>query len=230
MTHLTLRHVTSLDGQTAQRGESSFPGEADAQFLAEMGAGCDAEARRLGASVISVDLQFLVFLRRFSRFGYFQYGPIGIDVRVIEEIVERTATGGDSERLVALGDDLVEFSRTLAGEVQRSGRKRIDELHYLLAFMRWGRGLPGRVFGELGVTPDQVERFATDRSMPGGEPERLYSPEEAADYLGVHVQTVRTWIRSGRLKASRLAGQRALRIRASDLSSVLEPIEPGEAG
>jgi excisionase family DNA binding protein len=58
--------------------------------------------------------------------------------------------------------------------------------------------------------------------------ERLYSPEEAAEYLGVHVQTVRGWIRSGRLKASRLAGQRALRIRASDLGSILEPVAPGE--
>ncbi len=29
-------------------------------------------------------------------------------------------------------------------------------------------------------------------------------------------------------RASRLAGQRALRIRASDLVSVLEPVEPGE--
>ncbi|MCK9521100.1 MAG: helix-turn-helix domain-containing protein, partial [Dehalococcoidia bacterium] len=58
--------------------------------------------------------------------------------------------------------------------------------------------------------------------------ERLYSPEDAAEYLGVHVQTVRAWIRSGRLRASRLAGQRALRIRASDLQSVLEPVTPGD--
>ncbi len=58
--------------------------------------------------------------------------------------------------------------------------------------------------------------------------ERLYSPEEAATYLGVHVQTIRAWIRTGRLRASRLAGQRALRIRASDLASVLEPVEPGD--
>ena len=58
--------------------------------------------------------------------------------------------------------------------------------------------------------------------------EKLYSPEEAADYLGVHVQTVRSWIRAGRLKAIRLTGQRALRIRASELDSVLEPVDPTE--
>jgi excisionase family DNA binding protein len=38
----------------------------------------------------------------------------------------------------------------------------------------------------------------------------LYSeyltPEQAADVLGVHVQTVRGYVRSGKLPASRLAG------------------------
>jgi len=210
--------------------DSDSPSEADVQFLSEIGNNSNAEAKRLGAAIITVDIQFLVFLRRFSRFGYFQYGPIGIDTHVIEEIVERTTARAPAEALTTLGDDVVRFSRVLIGEVQRSGRNRIDELHYLLAFMRWGEGLPARVFGELGVTPEQVERFAAERTRTtNSDPEKLYSPEDAAEYLGVHVQTVRTWIRSGRLKASRLAGQRSLRIRASDLQSVLEPIEPEEA-
>jgi excisionase family DNA binding protein len=55
--------------------------------------------------------------------------------------------------------------------------------------------------------------------------ETLYSPEDVARYLGVHVQTVRGWIRSGRLPARRLAGQRALRIRESDVEAVLEPLD-----
>ncbi len=208
---------------------AALPGsEANSEFLAEMGNGCNAEARRLGAPVVTVDLQFLVFLRRFSRFGYFQYGPIGIDVTVIEEVIERTTVKDPAGGRIAVGDDFVEFSRLLAAEVRRSGRRRIDELHYLLAFMRWGRGMPGRVFGELGVSVEQVERFAAERHVPEPGPEKLYSPEEAAAYLGVHVQTVRGWIRSGRLRASRLTGQRALRIRASDMLSVLEPVEPEE--
>jgi excisionase family DNA binding protein len=111
----------------------------------------------------------------------------------------------------------------LSEEVRRGNVRRIDELHFLLAFMRTKEGLPGRVFGELGVTPEQVEEFARSGGNEGME--KLYSPEEAAAYLNVHVQTVRTWIRSGRLRARRLAGQRALRITASDLQSLLEPIE-----
>jgi excisionase family DNA binding protein len=94
--------------------------------------------------------------------------------------------------------------------------------------MRCDMGLPARVFGELGVTPEQVEQYAKNLAAPSPQLEELYSPEEAAAYLNVHVQTVRAWIRSGRLRARRLAGQRALRITASDLQSVLEPLDPAE--
>jgi excisionase family DNA binding protein len=89
-------------------------------------------------------------------------------------------------------------------------------------------GLPRRVFSELGVTPEQVEAFARTGRTRAPDMEQLYSPEEAAEYLGIHVQTVRAWIRSGRLKAHRLAGQRSLRIKASDLMGVLEPVDPEE--
>jgi excisionase family DNA binding protein len=112
-------------------------------------------------------------------------------------------------------------------EVRRSGRRSVDELHYLLAFMRCGEGLPARVFGELGVTPEQIEAHLRET---GGAPavvpalERLLTPEEVADHLKVHVQTVRAWIRSGRLPARRVAGLRALRVRATDVEALLEPL------
>ena len=196
-------------------------------FLRDMGLETAAEQVRMGGDAISVDLLFLVYLRKMARFGYFHFGPITIDVRLIEEIVERTVSRrGESSNSFA--DDAVRFSQVLMEEVRRSGGQRIDELHYLLAFMRLGEGLPGRVFGELGVTPEQVAEYARRGPESTTEPERLYSPEDAAEYLGVHVQTVRSWIRSGRLRASRLAGQRALRITGTDLKSVLEPIEPGD--
>jgi len=203
----------------------------DGAFLEQMGLELSAEALRLRAAAISVDMVLLVYLRRMARFGYFHFGPLTIDVNLIQDLVERTVERAPVGN-TGLGDDAVRFSRTLVEEVARSGRRRIDELHYLLALMRTKEGLPGRVFGELGATPEQVEAFA--RTGPGSpatatEPEKLYSPEEAGEYLGVHVQTVRAWIRSGRLKASRLTGQRALRIRYSDLQSVLEPIDPGDA-
>ena len=199
------------------------------EFFAELSRRVNALALERHAAAITVDIWFLAYLRSLARFGYFSFGPVSIDVNLVESIVDATTPRmpqGESGP-PPMGDDVVRFSKLLMSEVRRDGRKRIDELGMLLAFMRLNEGLPGRVFSELGVTPEQVEEYARNRSQ---EPalEKLYSPEEAAEYLNVHVQTVRTWIRTGRLRARRLAGQRALRITASDLQSVLEPLDPGD--
>ncbi|MDE3197619.1 MAG: helix-turn-helix domain-containing protein [Acidobacteriota bacterium] len=45
-----------------------------------------------------------------------------------------------------------------------------------------------------------------------------------ASCTNLHVQTLRAYIRSGKLPASRIAGERALRIRRADLGKVLEPL------
>jgi excisionase family DNA binding protein len=189
-----------------------------------------AECRRLNSAEFTLDIEFLVFLRLTSQFGFFSFGPIHIDVRLIEDIVERTTPRRltPSDGPPPYSGDYVRFSELLMEEVRRSGRGHIDELHYLLAFIRINQGLPGRVFGELAVTPEQIKQFARNGSMQPASMEKLFSPEEAAEYLNVHVQTVRTWIKSGRLKAHRLAGQRSLRITASDLMSVLEPLSLGD--
>jgi len=200
----------------------------NSDLLQDLNEAASAECKRLDAAFSSLDIHFVSFLRKTSQFGFFTYGPIHIDVRLLEDIVERTTPRrtGAGNPPPPYGDDFVRFSSVLMNEVRRSGRQRIDELHYLLAFMRCGEGLPARVFGELGVTPEQVEVYARNRIAESQPLEKLYSPEEAAEYLNVHVQTVRAWIRSGRLRARRLAGQRALRITASDLLSVLDPVNP----
>jgi excisionase family DNA binding protein len=187
-------------------------------------------ARRVNNGEVTVDMHFLAYLLATSQFGYFTFGPITLDVRLIEDIVERTTPRQEPWKW-GIHPSNSRFAATLVEEVKRSGRRRLDDLHYLLAFMRTKEGLPARVFGELGVTPAEVEAYARDRRIPRpATAEKLYSPEEAADYLGVHVKTVRGWIRDGRLRASRLAGQRALRITASDLTAVLEPLGDDRPG
>ena len=57
---------------------------------------------------------------------------------------------------------------------------------------------------------------------------QFFSPDGAAEFLGVHTQTVRGYIRTGKLSALRLAGERALRIQRSDLLALLEPYNPEE--
>lgn len=180
---------------------------------------------------MTLDLGFLAYLRALERFGFFMFGPVVIDVGIVEDAYARTRLATNSS--LPVSEDYVRFSELLMREVRQSGRSAVDELHYLLAFMRVNEGLPSRIFGELGVTPEDVEDYVRELTTgktgliaPGGE--RLYSTEEVADYFGVHVQTVRGWIRSRRLPAAKLAGQKSIRVRERDLRRMLQPIEPGD--
>jgi excisionase family DNA binding protein len=71
-----------------------------------------------------------------------------------------------------------------------------------------------------GASPDPAPRKSPPRDF--------LTPEEAADALSIHVQTMRGYIRSGRLPAYRVAGERAIRIRRADLEKLLEPLSPQE--
>ena len=207
---------------------ANAPAHRDEHFVAEVQRELGRLARELNSPEATLDLLFLAYLLKMSRLGYFIFGPVTIDVRLIEDLVTRTVARSDDPRAGAkapYSDDCLRFFQLLSDEVERTGRRRIDDVHFLLAFMQAGEGIPGRVFGELGVSPDQVRSYVPESREAAG---RLYSPEEAAAYLGVHVKTVRNWIRAGRLPASRLAGQRVLRIKSADLNGLLEPANPEE--
>lgn len=62
--------------------------------------------------------------------------------------------------------------------------------------------------------------------------EKMYSVEEVADHLGLHVRTVRGYIRAGRLKAVRIGKQ--YRVARADLEALTgrphpAPVRPGVA-
>ncbi|CAM04831.1 helix-turn-helix domain-containing protein [Saccharopolyspora erythraea] len=58
--------------------------------------------------------------------------------------------------------------------------------------------------------------------------EEMYSVEQVAEQLGLHVRTVRGYIRSGRLKAVRIGKQ--YRIARSDLAELTGRTRPATAG
>lgn len=176
---------------------------------------------------VDVDLLFVAYLLETSRFGRFTYGPVTLEVAVIEDLFARLLPAEPPPGQHRMAPDAHAFYGRVAAELAKSGAKRPTELHYLLAFMRTPEGLPARVFGELGIRPEDVERHA--RHSETARPIDVFlSPEAVAQRLGVNVQTVRAWIRSGRLPASRLAGRRVLRIRESDIEAVLEPVDPAD--
>jgi excisionase family DNA binding protein len=82
---------------------------------------------------------------------------------------------------------------------------------------------------QLGLTP----AAGAQANHPEIETKRArdyLTPEDAAEELGVHVQTMRAYIRSGRMPAFRLAGERAIRILRTDLEKVLEPLNEVKNG
>ncbi len=181
---------------------------------------------------IDEDLVFVAFLLETAHFGLFSYGPVTIDVALVEDLYLRRLNPRAPGEAHGATPSFHQFYERLGAEIERAKTRRPNELHYLLAFMRSPEGLPARVFGELGVRPETVEAFS--RHQRRGSPvvnersEIYLSPEEVAQRLGVNVQTVRVWIRSGKLPASRLAGRRVLRIRESDIEALLEPVDPGD--
>jgi excisionase family DNA binding protein len=52
--------------------------------------------------------------------------------------------------------------------------------------------------------------------------------DQAAEFLGVHHQTLRGYIKTGKLPAYRLAGEKVLRIKRDDLMALLEPVPVGD--
>ncbi len=53
--------------------------------------------------------------------------------------------------------------------------------------------------------------------------------EQAASYLQLSTSSIRSYIRSGNLKAFRIAGKRKVLIQRSDLLALLEPTRPTES-
>jgi excisionase family DNA binding protein len=214
-----------------KRGDDTGNGDLDSPWMGRSSQSEMAISKALGHPPFTPDMGFVAFLRAVSQFGFFRFGPITIDVDVVEDILMRThPRGAGGEELPEPSADYLRFHDWGWRLVSQRGAPRLDERLALLMYMQWGEGLPARVFGELGVSAEDVEAYI--RELSAGKdparlgPRKLYTTEEAAQYLGVHVQTIRAWIRSGKLPAARLAGQKSIRIREADLDLILEPIDP----
>jgi excisionase family DNA binding protein len=208
----------------------------DAEFAASLAI---ALTKKRSLAELGPDELLLGCLQAISQFGIAQVGSWLFD---LEELgVEWTAaadrTGGKvaySERAVGLFD--------LAARIARAdGAEAIRVDHLLAAFAGESDGLMGRwkrdrgitsaswrsALGQLWIPPaDGRTAGRAEEGAPARGGRDYLTPEEAAEALSIHVQTLRAYVRSGKLPALRLAGERAIRIRRKDLETVLEPLVP----
>ena len=56
----------------------------------------------------------------------------------------------------------------------------------------------------------------------------LLTVEQAAGYLQLSTSSIRSYIRTGKLKAFRIAGKRKVLIQREDMMALLEPARPDE--
>lgn len=127
----------------------------------------------------------------------------------------------------------------------QDGSATLRLVHLLAALGAREDGLMSRLRERYGFTPvewraalarGELGAAANDEGPHANRPERsgtgtpeLLSVDQAASFLGVHAQTVRNYIRAGKLPAYRLAGERFIRVLRRDLLGLLEPVAADDA-
>jgi excisionase family DNA binding protein len=197
-------------------------------------------AKQRGADEVTPDHILLGCLRAISRFGIATLGPWSLDLETLGVDWVRQPDGPRPK--VAYSQEAVDLFDRAAQIAKSSCDSGVSVNHLLAAFAAEEDGLMGELKHAHGITSASwraaVARIGAGESngakLPTGSeksaasekksPREYLTPEEAAEALGIHVQTMRAYIRSERLPAFRLAGERAIRILRTDLEKVLEPL------
>ena len=189
-------------------------------------------AKKKGAEEVSADDLLAASLRVISRFGVVEASGIIIDLEQLGiDWLEKLPPSAK----VSYSDGVVRVLDFAARIANGEGAGRVAIEHVLAAFANEDLGLMAELKRQHGFSSAGWRAFCAalgrrkiseegSAAASGG----YLSPEEAARELGIHVQTVRGYVRSGKLPALRLAGERAIRIRREDLKELLEPVEPEE--
>jgi len=197
-------------------------------------------AKQRGASEVEPDHLLLGCLRAISRFGIATLGPWDLDLE--SHGIDWTRQPDGPRPKVAFSQTVVELLDRAAQIAKSAGESKVGVNHLLAAFANFDHGLMGELKRTHGVASASwraaVAQLAT--SSVGAQANHAeietkrardyLTPEDAAEELGVHVQTMRAYIRSGRMPAFRLAGERAIRILRTDLEKVLEPLNEVKNG
>lgn len=203
-------------------------------------------ARSRGADTIEPDDLLAGMLLAVSRFGIVELGPRAVDLfdlglRFDLPVPELSVKPRYASAAAAVFERAARIARV-------DGAARIAPIHLLVALGDPAYPLFARLLERCGIDAGEWRRLLaavpqppptapsattttsaasppagrTVRPGAAGELETLLTPDDAARALGVHIQTLRGYIRCGRLPAFRVAGERAIRIRRDDLCALLE--------
>lgn len=205
-------------------------------------------ARSRGAQEISAGDLLTGQLLAVARFGIVDFGDRALDLTLLDLPFDMPAP--DLTVRPKYGAEAQEVFTRAARICRGDGGGQLRPLHLLVALSDPSSPALQRVFEALEVDaagwrrllagiepPDRLRGAAAADGRPAATPaaalsaayagEDLLSPEQVAAELGVHIQTVRGYIRRGKLPACRLAGERVIRIRRGDLQAfVAQPVEP----
>jgi excisionase family DNA binding protein len=199
-----------------------------------------ALAKQRGLEEVSTSEFLLAGLRAVARFGTVQMGGVTVDLEELGvDWVDDGGTEHDGGGKVAYSEEVVGLLDRAARIARGDGGGPVRVYHLLAPFAGLESGLMGELKARYGFTSatwraavaelasrEPATAEASYERPARAEGKDYLTPEQAADELGVHVQTVRGYVRSGKLVALRLAGERAIRIRRSDLETALEPLVP----
>lgn len=199
-----------------------------------------ALAKRRGGLEVEPDDLLTACLLAVSRFGVARLGGISIDLEALGiDWLKAPAPGERREGPKAA------YSEAVVGLLDRAAAiRKVDGrpgpvllVHLLVAFatlkpagLMAALARQGVDSAALRTALAAAEREPVGPRAAGEASVTAYlSPEQAAELLGVHHQTIRGYIRSGKLPALRIAGERAVRIRRDNLDRLLEPLPVSES-
>ena len=224
--------------------------------IARVARGAIGRAKRRVREEVTPDDLLVAALGELARFGVAWVGPWAVDVASLDG-AEQSGKAGKGASPVdepasrpRYSEAAVDVFEAAARVAREDGAESLGLVHLLVALGEREDGLMERLAdrhdfgpgewraalarGEFGPGPGVSDGGSPVGSAAAGEgagaktPE-LLSVDRAASFLGVHAQTVRNYIRAGKLPAYRLAGERFIRVLRRDLLALLEPVDAEDA-
>lgn len=210
-----------------------------------------ARAKTRGGEEVTPDDLLAGALAELARFGVALVGPWAIDVGSLDGAGAATETAdgdGSSSPRPSYAEASVAVFEEASRLAGRDGSATLGLVHLLAALGEREDGLMAGLRERHGFTAVQwraaLARGEVGAAADGGRPDgagpdegaggsaapELLSVDRAASFLDVHAQTVRNYIRAGKLPAYRLAGERFIRVLRRDLMGLLEPVDADDTG